>query len=396
MDKEWDRASNYLQSAREHLDNVTWQALSAYVLRGSGHPQDAEGRINEALANLLPESHLSTREFLARVLGTMGRLNDALPIFQELFAYETPVFDPMQLIECAGRLNRDEVVLETFDELHRRTAVEWPLLEIEIHYLRKYHTAKAIDRLNAYLEKNPEHKLARLARSAIAWEIDRTDLISNRLQELPDVGEMPISYIKMALKLISLGEDRQQAIDYAYRFLKLNFDKAEAHSALIFSVIFLARGDEKDPNLPSVVEDSAVAYIELPNGPLRWTVLVKTSSPDPNFEERSIDDAISKELLGKKVGDHFVLAPGMMDRVGKISQILPKHVRRFQDSLNEMPVRFPSESGSFQSVQIGGEGELDRGLAVVMESVRKKADQVKEVQEIYLNQPGLPGLICTS
>ena len=95
MDKEWDRASNYLQSAREHLDNVTWQALSAYVLRGSGHPQDAEGRINEALANLLPETHLSTREFLARVLGTMGRLNDALPIFQELFAYETPVFDPM-------------------------------------------------------------------------------------------------------------------------------------------------------------------------------------------------------------------------------------------------------------------------------------------------------------
>jgi tetratricopeptide (TPR) repeat protein len=386
-DGTWERASTYLQEAREDLDVVTWQALSAYVLKGDGHPQDAEGRVSEALANLAPGTHLSTREFLARVLMNMGRLNEALPLYEELFAYETPAFDPMQLIECAGRLKRDQIVLNTFDELHRRTAVDWQLLEIEIHYLRKYHAAKAIDRLSAFLEKHPEHKLARLARSAIAWEMGRMDLLASRLQDLPEVGEMPVSYIRMALKLLSLGDDAEQTIDYAYRYLKLHFDNAEAHSALIFSVLFLPRGEEKDPNLPVVVEGAAVGYRELPNGPLRWTVLESTSSPDPNFEERSTDDPISVDLIGKKVGDKFVLAPGMIDRVGEIAQILPKHVRRFQDSLSEMPVRFPAESSNFQSVQIGGADELDLGFATVLESVRQRADQVKEIQEVYLNQP---------
>jgi tetratricopeptide (TPR) repeat protein len=387
LEKEWERASDYLRSAREALDVVTWQALSAYILKGDGHPQDAEGRVTEALGNLEPSTHLHTREFLARVLMQMGRLNEALPIYEELFAYDIPTFDPMQLIECAGRLNRDQVVLDTFDELHRRTAVEWPLLEIEVFYLRKYHAAKALDRLSAFLDKHPNHKLARLSRSAVAWELGRNELIASRLEDLPEVGEMPLSYIRMALKLISQGENADQVIDYAYRFLKLHFDKAEAHSALIFSVLSLRKDIDKDPHLPKVVEGAAVGYRELPDGPLKWTVLEKTNAPDPNFEERSVDDSISQDLLGKSVGDKFVLVPGMVDRLGEIVQILPNFVRRFQDSLTEMPVRFPSEAPNFQSVRIGGPDELDLGIAAVLASVRERAEQVKSLQSLYLNQP---------
>jgi tetratricopeptide (TPR) repeat protein len=385
--KEWSRASEYLQLIRQTLDVVTWQALSAWVLKGDNHPQDAEGRASEALLNLAPSTHLSTREFLARILMQMGRLNDALPIYEELFAYDIPIFDPMQLIECAGRLNRDQVVLDTFDELHRRTSVEWPLLEIEVFYLRKYHGAKAIDRLSAYLDKNPGDKLALLSRSAIAWELGRKELITSRLEDLPEVGEMPLSYIRMGLKLISLGEDADQVVDYAYRFLKLYFDKAEAHSALIFSVISLRKDLDEDPNFSTVVVGAAVGYRELPDGPLRWTVLEKTDAPDVNFEERSVDDPIGQELLGKAVGDKFVLVPGMVDRLGEIVQILHKHVRRFQDSLSEMPVRFPAESPNFQSVRISGPNELDSGIAAVFADVRDRAERVKSLQELYLTQP---------
>ena len=213
------------------------------------------------------------------------------------------------------------------------------------------------------------------------------DLVVGKLQDLPTVDELPLSYIRIALKILSLGPDREQTVDYAYRFLKLHFDKAEAHSAMIFSVIGLPHDHESDPNLPTVVEDAAVGYRELPEGGLRWTVLVKTDAPDTNFEERSIDDALSKELLGKKAGDRFVLAAGLEDRFGEIVQILPKQVRRFQDSLSEMAVRFPSESGNFQSVTLGKPNEIDLGMATLFESVRRRAEQVKEVQELYRNQP---------
>lgn len=385
--QKWDRASAYVEGARDAIDEATWQSLSAFVLKGMGHLKDAEGRASESLASLAPTTHPFTREFLARILMTQGRFAHALPLYEELFRSGIPAFDPMQLLECASRLNRDELVLDIFDELHRRKSVDWRLLEIELHYLQQYHALKAIDRLNAFLDRNPEHKLARLHRSAIAWEIGLNKLVVRKLEDLPTAEELPLSYIRIALKMISLGPDRDQAVDYAYRFLKLHFDKAEAHAAMIFSVLGLPHDHERNPNLPMVVEDAAVGYRELPEGAVHWTVLVKTDAPDANFEERSINDAVSKELLGKKVGDRFVLAAGLQDRVGEIVQILPKQVRRFQDSLAEMAVRFPSEGGNFQSVTMGKPDEIDLGMATVFASVRRRAEQVKEVQELYRNQP---------
>lgn len=385
--EELDRALAYVEGARNAVDEATWQALSAFVLKSMGHLQDAEGRTSESLASLAPMTHPFTREFLARVLMTQGRFADALPLYEELFWSGTPAFDPMQLLECAGRLNRDELVLDVFDELHRRKSVDWRLLEVELHYLHQYHAVKAIDRLSAFLDRNPEHKLARLHRSAVAWEIGLNELVVSNLENLPTVESLPLSYIRIALKMISLGPDGDQAVDYAYRFLKLHFDKAEAHAAMIFSVLGLPHDHERDPNLSTVVEDAAVGYRELPEGASRWTVLVKTDVPDANFEERSIDDAVSKELLGKKVGDRFILAAGLQDRLGEIVQILPKQVRRFQDCLTEMAVRFPSESNNFQSVTLGKPDQIDLGMATLFESVRRRAEQVKEVQELYRNQP---------
>lgn len=385
--KDWDRASTYLEEIRNSIDEATWQALSAFLLKGTEHTQDSEGRATESLKATTLSTNPFTREFLARMLMSQGRFPDALPLYQELFRSGSPAFDVMQLIECAGRLNRDELVLDTFDELHRRSVVDWRLLEIELHYLHQYDALKAIDRLNAFLERNPKHKLARLHRSGIAWEIGRNELIACKLEDLPSVDEIPLSYIRIALKMLSLGEDRGEVIPYAYRFLKNNFDKAEAHGAMIFSVIGLPHDPKKDPNLPIVVEDAAVGYRELPDGSVRWTVLVKADVLDANFEERSINDAVGQDLLGKKVGDQFTLAAGLQDRLGEIVQILPKEVRRFQDSLAEMPVRFPSERGNFQSLTLGKPGEMDFGMAIFFESVRRRAEHVKEVQEIYRMQP---------
>ncbi len=59
----------------------------------------------------------------------------------------------------------------------------------------------------------------------------------------------------------------------------------------------------------------------------------------------------------------------------------------FTARCQRLAVRFPSESPSFQSVQIGRPGELDSGLAVVLASVRERAEQVKALQALYLNQP---------
>ena len=73
----------------------------------------------------------------------------------------------------------------------------------------------------------------------------------------------------------------------------------------------------------------------------------------PNLEEISTNSALAKGLKGKRVGESAILAEGhMQSRTGTIRQILPKYVRRYQDSMAEMQVRFADKS-VVESMRIG-------------------------------------------
>jgi hypothetical protein len=49
-----------------------------------------------------------------------GRPSDALPLLQELFDANTPNFDVRLLLDCAGRLGKDKVILDTCQALYDR------------------------------------------------------------------------------------------------------------------------------------------------------------------------------------------------------------------------------------------------------------------------------------
>ena len=74
-----------------------------------------------------------------------------------------------------------------------------------------------------------------------------------------------------------------------------------------------------------------------------------TDKPRNEFEEIAASGEIAKELLGKKVGDTFVLAKSpIKNRVGKITQILSKYTRRFQAIGDRMELKSRTRPSSGQ------------------------------------------------
>ena len=70
-------------------------------------------------------------------------------------------------------------------------------------------------------------------------------------------------------------------------------------------------------------------------------VLEDTDKPVRDFEEISLTDPRAVSLIGKRVGDTFVLAAAPMgNREAIIRKIQTKYVRRFQDCMTELQVRF--------------------------------------------------------
>jgi hypothetical protein len=122
-----------------------------------------------------------------------------------------------------------------------------------------------------------------------------------------------------------------------------------------------------------VSPDSAVLCQEVGSGELRWFVLENTEKPVRDFEEIALTDQRAINLLGKRVGDTFVLAPATMgDRIAVIKKIQSKYVRRFQDCMTELQVRF-GPSAMVQSVFVGTpDAIMQPGMVTIMTHLQRR------------------------
>ncbi len=382
--KDWGAAYTYLERIKPFIEPSMVETLFGTVAHYQGAPQKAETHAGAAQQLLAPTVSPETKESLAFLFTLIGRPADALPIFQELFNANLPAFDAGHLLDCAARLHRDDIVIATCETLHQRGANDWRLVSFEVRYLEKYHLEKAIQRLQNFLRENPEHKLAKLSLSVLGIQNSRPEIVSSNLYDLPDVTELPAEYAMAAVHVIRFGGNADDAVDYAYRFLRTHFQEMSAHQAFGLSML---PGDSV-PNIPSYIDivatGTAVCYQELPNGVLTWVVLEDTTSPVADFEEISIHSPLATQLLGKHVNDLFVLAEGSLStRQGIIRQIVSKYVRRYQESMGEMQIRF-GKSSPVESFQMGtSEEEMKQGVQVILESVKSRASAVAKIRDLY-------------
>jgi tetratricopeptide (TPR) repeat protein len=380
-----DIAASYLRTLSGQLDPVTELAARSAI------EPDANRAVEialEAKSRCTEETNFETKDFLGRTFMRLQRPGDALSLFQELYAAEFPAFEVRFLVDCAFKLERHDIIMQVFDKLSEQPGRQWEEIEFEVQFLEKYDIPKAIVRLTAFLDENPNHGVAQLRLSTIGVLHRKPELVKSSVADLPTVEELPIGYIRVAIGVLSQGPDKAKAVDYAYRYLRIHFDELDAHRAMIQSV--LATGSLAIPeiSLPEVVMGAAVQYQTQPTGELRWVVLEETASPVRDFDEIASSDPRTTELLGKKVGDTFVVVKGnIWNTEAVIKQIMPKYLRRHHDCLAGLPERFP-DSHVVESVPIEpADHPLQLGLAAVLASAQTRFLRAEQVRKVYRTMP---------
>jgi hypothetical protein len=223
-----------------------------------------------------------------------------------------------------------------------------------------------------------------LMRSVIGVQSQQPSLVNGTTEALLAVEELPVDYIIPAIHVLRFAGAGNATVDYAYRFLRLHFDDIRAHQAMMLSLMPGDHSITLPASLDTVAEDAAVAVHEALSGNIRWFVLENTDKPNAAFEELPLNSELAKELLGKHVGDTVILAKGHMEsRTGTVRQILPKYVRRVQDCMGEMQLRFGATS-SVESVHLGTtEEEINRGLQKVLDSAKSREASIFQARRVY-------------
>ncbi len=369
------------------VSEVAFKTLTARLHLLEGGQEQASKYADEALVITDDATTVFDMRRLARLLFNLGRFNDALPLWQRISVPSVLSEDTRALLECARRLNRHEIMLDTFKKLRKAGAIDRTLLENELSLLEMYDTDAAIKILDEEISQRLDDTELKLRRSILGLALDRADLVDQDPSSVPEADEVAPRTAPGAVHVLRAIGQKQYAVQYAYDVIRHNFQDPDAHKAFILA-LFSGSNDPQLEKLDCVETGVAVCYVEQGDSVPHWIIVEDPPDPDSQFPERELspDHEICKAMMGKKVGDTFILAKGIQDRIGTITQILNKYVHRFQDCMGQWQVRFP-ELPYLQAVRIlqqtGESGEPEPDISVILKSVDERHKRVKQFEGIY-------------
>ena len=282
-------------------------------------------------------------------------------------------------------------MLDTFRDLRKAGAIDRTLLDSELSLLEIYDTDVAIKILEDEIGLRPDDTDLKLRRSILGLALDRDDLVDPDPSSVPKAdGVVPQTALKAVRVLRKLGHE-QYAVEYAYDVLRHNFRDPDAHRVFIQALApFPTEPQLKE--LDCVKTGAAVCYVEQGDSVPHWIIIEDLPDPDSQFTERELppDHEICKAMMGKKVGDSFILAKGIQDRIGIITQIQNKYVYRFQDCTGQWQVRFPELpylQATIIAQKIGASGKPEPDISTILRFVDKRHEHVSKVHQIYKESP---------
>ena len=358
--------------------------VKAYASFRQAHEPETTELLDRAVAGRSATDSQSLTNFLGRLLLEVGRASDALPLLQELFDAQNPNFDVGLLLHCAGLLEKEQVILDTCQTLHDRGHRDWELLEFESQYLIERNHQKAISRLREFIAAKPDHRIAKLRLAIIAMRYGQNDLAPLSESTLPPPDDLPMRYAVAVVRVLQWQGQGKLAVDYSYRVLRSHTSEFEAHKAYLASLMEGTRPDDIPATMDEVAVGSAVEFSERSDAPAGWRVIEDTDNPNNEFEEIPASGDLAKELLGKKVGDTFVLSKSpLKDRVGKITQILGKYTRRFQTIGDQMELKFPGQTIIWTLHVPPPEKITVADIQPMLDTIKARSEVVTKLREIY-------------
>jgi transcription elongation GreA/GreB family factor len=342
------------------------------------------------MTSMTSETSSDDVRLVANLFRDLGLDKEALLLWQKLSDGRMS-YDTQELINCAGRLREDGVLLDTCKKLRENGVEDDQLLRLEIDLLQRYDPEAAITAIQRYVQKHPEDLSVRIRLSVLGLQSGRADVVSGEPANMPPASDVRPKEAVAAVWVLRSTGHVNEAVRYAYQVVRLHFDDAEAHRAYVSAMI--STGPQPDISEPAAAgPGTAVNFVEEGATTEQWVVIEEEHPPDGKLGEISPDSSLANELKGKRPGDSFTLSKprfGGAGRTATVKLVQSKFVYRYQDCLAQLEVRFP-DVVQVQMVRLptrsgpGGTPETDFGP--IIEALKKKRERIADLEKIYGSQ----------
>jgi tetratricopeptide (TPR) repeat protein len=393
-------------NARAHVDRVAAKldacvaaTLLAKISNADGQGEAASARATEAISKISPGTSTGTLRKLGKLLVVLGRVADSIPIWERLLVKTQVNDDTRSLVECLGRLGRDDKVLEVCAAARAAGNFDQFLLQWELGLLDRYDPGAALAVLNEYVAREPDNKRARLHLVHLAIRLGKPEIAQQQLAQLPPVTDVDAEEGAAVVAALSKLGDSEEAVTYAYDLLRRFFQDHHAHRAFRDAMLQrISHEQEPEPSseTPPTPQDAAPGVEVAPGMAVcleeadlapEWFVLEDSNVEAVGVENELAQDApLRARLLGKKVGDEVVLSVGPgLRRTATVRDILPKVVFRIRDVWNRWQYRFPDHQEMWMVKVKSDDKRFD--FSSFIELAREQQRRSREAEALYARQP---------
>lgn len=365
------------------VGDVTRRLLQGVLYEAKGDRSSALSSVKDALKALAGDNPWDEQRRLALQLQGFALFEMASDVWKRIVVPNSLREDVFSYLHCAHRAGKDEDVLK-FCKTARAEGVWLPeLVSTEIALLEKYNSkSAALQVARDFLKSTSDDAAVRVHVALVAVRAGEYALARELQARLPSAKEVQPNVGRAVVEILRCLGQLAEAATYAYDLVRVNPDDLDAHKAVLVS--FGLGG--VPPQIPShghVEAGTAIRYREDDTGREEWCVIESDLAVEGGPEVVGSAHPLVAELLGKTVGESFVLRRSpIQERRGTLLEIVDKRVWRFRDSMEKWERRFPDDV-SLQKFVIPDEGEVETRLAPMFRAADLRAQSQEEGLQLY-------------
>lgn len=325
--------------------------IAIHVLRGrsllaAGRRDEAVVQARRAREGWTASAEATHSRMLANLLIELGLREELLPVLQSLFDPTVGGPEAHNLIACARELRQYGVVRNACRLLREAGRATHETVELEAHVLQRHAPEAAVGVLSEWLATHADDRRARLQLAVLGVNLGRRELYDIAPECLPAVETASAHEAFLIVVVLRTAGRPREAVDFAYRFVRLHPEDPQAHRAVAFSFLPLGGLDEPQVDRPDRAGPETAVHCSIDGEGQRWVFIEDGPDTKRSLDEYRSDHPLARALLGKAPGDEFTYPAGrIVPRRGRILEVLDKRLRRCQDSMQRLGHEMSEESG---------------------------------------------------
>ncbi|MGL6074634.1 MAG: PIN domain-containing protein [Fimbriiglobus sp.] len=384
--KTQSEARNIITTSRLSVENpFVFHTLCGWLWDSEGHIDKAKAEYSEAIVHHTNDTPQERTFLLAQALAKVGDDEAALPFFEKSYRPGQFNIDCRELLDCAYRLKRHDVVCRICRELRQAGITDHRIVLTEVEILQLYDPEQAIRVAAQHLIKNPTDRYIALWQSVLALRLGRADLLITDVARFPEAGDTTPEATGFVVGLLVETGQQAAALRYAYQALRAHFDEEFVHGQFICQFLRLSDSVPELRIAGIARPGSAVCYREERSEEDRWLIIEDETDPLLDRQEFAPDHPVSQAMNGRRIGEKIILTEGIQPRTATISEAFHKYIYRLRDCMNQFQVRFPGSS-AIQMIDVGGP-DGDFNLNPLINSLDGQRRHIDQISEMYRTQP---------